>query len=843
MVELKLREGSTGGGLSKRLGESEGLGDGQVGAHVGNTTSHTGTLIEDLSTSHGENVVDGSSDGSGASDVHQEHRLQKRGGTAVHTGVGHTTRAGGDLTHTSMDGISVQSHVIQVHAQTADALLAQRTLVTGPLESSNHGVSDLSKVGNTHSALSVDVGSNEIVTEAPDLLGGGSHIGEAGAPVGVLTKNLGALLDIHTRVHLIFVEHLADLLIEGLSGTEQSVMLVGRLGKDFLRLGGDGLVVGDNRLGSVQRGTLHEVISKILQADLQMQLSATSNDMLTSLGGLAFNHGIRLGKLLKTLHKLGEILRVLHTNSHTHHGGHGELHGLDAAGRLKVGDSTGLHQVGIDTNQTASVTGGDVRNSLGVTTHHDHDTLNGLGEQVSFLAGDEVRSEDAHLLASSDLTREHTAESDETVIGTGNHLRDVHHQRAAIGSVASADSLGSLVIHGTIVKGLGTVQLRGSGGGKLHDNHLQNGIGSGQPLLHDSLEEGLAGELLLLVLGEVNTDVLGHVEGLGLSLLVHLVVHDGGEHIHDGVHDEGNERTLGARLLVGTTIGVDSVGLYPLGLAVHSDKAPISPQLLDHLLGGGVELGSVERTEHLQGESPLMETRSESNSGRSGVNLPVEIAEVVRLDDHIHVLDGETHVLVDLLTSQLKLEKSSIDLVHHQNRLHTLSHGLTKHGASLDSDTINGIDHHKGTVGHSEGSSHLRREVNVTRRVDQVDKKGVLANVDVVGATIGHLLGQTLRLDDLTGLKVVLEKHTDTGGLDGNTTLLFIGTSISVTGVTGVLGGDNTSLAHKGIRKGRLSVIDMGNNRHVTNVMLVVHDGTHLVSCKIHHLDKGLEKK
>merc|ERR1712167_327443 len=103
-----------------------------------------------------------------------------------------------------MDGISVQSHVIQVHAQTTDALLTQRTLITGPLKSSNHGVSDLSKVGNTHSTLSVDVGTDEIVAEAPNLLGGGGDIGEAGTKVGVFTENLRTLLDIHSRAHLVF---------------------------------------------------------------------------------------------------------------------------------------------------------------------------------------------------------------------------------------------------------------------------------------------------------------------------------------------------------------------------------------------------------------------------------------------------------------------------------------------------------------------------------------------------------------------------------------------------------------------------------------------------------------
>lgn len=69
--------------------------------------------------------------------------------------------------------------------------------------------------------------------------------------------------------------------------------------------------------------------------------------------------------------------------------------------------------------------------------------------------------------------------------------------------------------------------------------------------------------------------------------------------------------------------------------------------------------------------------------------------------------------------------------------------------------------------------------------------------------TLGGILGVGLAL----GGEVVLEVHGHTSGLDGDTTLGLVGAVVGETGSTGLLVGDNTGLAHQGIRKGGLAVI------------------------------------
>jgi len=45
---------------------------------------------------------------------------------------------------------------------------------------------------------------------------------------------------------------------------------------------------------------------------------------------------------------------------------------------------------------------------------------------------------------------------------------------------------------------------------------------------------------------------------------------------------------------------------------------------------------------------------------------------------------------------------------------------------------------------------------------------------------------------------------------------------------------DDASLAHQGVRQRRFAVVDVCNNRHVTNVLLFVHDLTDLVDREVH---------
>lgn len=72
----------------------------------------------------------------------------------------------------------------------------------------------------------------------------------------------------------------------------------------------------------------------------------------------------------------------------------------------------------------------------------------------------------------------------------------------------------------------------------MNHDHLQDGIGGWEPLLHNALKKGFSGEVLLVSLE-------GHAHsGEHLLDLLLLVLHDGVEHLADGGHDPLAESTL-----------------------------------------------------------------------------------------------------------------------------------------------------------------------------------------------------------------------------------------------------------------------------------------------------------
>jgi hypothetical protein len=83
-----------------------------------------------------------------------------------------------------------------------------------------------------------------------------------------------------------------------------------------------------------------------------------------------------------------------------------------------------------------------------------------------------------------------------------------------------------------------------------------------------------------------------------------------------------------------------------------------------------------------------------------------------------------THV-VQILLGELKFEKSTIDLVDDNNGLDTLSQSLTQDSLGLDADTFDTVNDDKSTVSDTESSSDFRGEINVPRRINQVDQERV----------------------------------------------------------------------------------------------------------------------
>lgn len=82
----------------------------------------------------------------------------------------------------------------------------------------------------------------------------------------------------------------------------------------------------------------------------------------------------------------------------------------------------------------------------------------------------------------------------------------------------------------------------------------------------------------------------------------------------------------------------------------------------------------------------------------------------------------------------------------------------------------------------------------MTGGIDQVDQELVLLGLD----------GDVLKIL----LVLHLSEQRDGGRLDGDTTLLLVGTSVGETGTSGVGLGNDTGTLDKGVGKSRLSVID-----------------------------------
>jgi len=801
VIEDGLGEGLATGSGAEIGRETEGLVDGQVS--LDHEQRGTGTLLlsVDVTTAAGEDTVDTTHSLLGNLDLDVEDGLEETGVGQHGSGVQSTTSSGDDLTTTTVNSISVQGNIEDVEADGTHGLLGNGTLAGSPLETGDNGILDFVEVLNGLGLVDEQVGTGGVGTEAPNLTGIGN------IPTVLVSKDTGTSLEVVTGGDLARLNGEGDILLDGLSSHVQTVVLVGRLGQSS-HAGGtsDGLTVSNDGVGDTE-GNTSVVLLEILKTNLEVELTGTGNNVLARLVDHGQDTRVGLGETLETLDKLGQILGVLDLDGALHNGGDGELHDLHVVGSLIGGEGTGLEQELIDTDQTDNVTGGDILNGLNEATHHENGTLDGLDEEILLAAGDVVGTLDADLDTGLDGTGVDTTEGVETtLIGGGHHLGDVKHQRCSGVTVADTDA--SLVVGGTLVESLGTVLLGSDGGRKVDTDHLQKGISGRQELAHDELEEGLALELLLIV-GEGDLELVEEGEDL-----ITLVVVDSGEDLEDGVQDELVEGTLKGLALVLT------LGGPLLGLGVEE---VVAPETLEHLLAVNTELLGVLDGELANSEAPAVETGTEGDGSAVGVDLDVTESLVeVGGDDDVDGLNGTGEGLVQILLGDLELEKSTIDLVDAQNGLNTLGQGLTQDSLGLDTDTGDTVDNDKGTVSDTESGSDLGREIDVTGGIDQVDQE--LVTIDGLGNLLKILWVGELGVEG------------DSGGLDGNATVLLIGTGVHETSLTSLGGGNNTGTLDKGVGEGGLSVIDVGNDGHVTDVSPTVHQGPDLFNSEVNHL-------
>jgi hypothetical protein len=558
VVEDHGREGLAGSVGTEIGSETERLVNGQVGLASEQRSTRTLDFLEDVTSPAGEDTVDTTHGLLGHLNLDEVVRLDNGGLGKQGRGVEDTTSGRHDLTGTTMDGIGVEGDIHDVETNTTHGLLAKRTLLTGPLETGDDGVLDFVEVLDGLGLVDNEVGAVGIGTETPDLTG------ISDIPAVLVSEVAGTGLEIVTRVDLAVLNVTVDLLRQRLRDHVDTVVLVGRLGQSG-HAGGtlNGLTVGDDGVRDTERNT-SVVLLEILQANFQMELTSTGNNVLTALVNHGQNARIRLGQTLETFDQLGEIVGVLDLDGTLDDRRDGELHDLEVVGSLAGGKSTRLEQELVNTNQTQNVTSWHILNRLNVATHHENGTLDGLDEEIILLARDVVGTLDADLETRLDGTGEDTTESVETtLIRSGNHLRDVDHEGTL--GVTITDTNGSLVIVGALVQSLHTVLLGNRRGRQMKNHHLQKGVSSGQELPHDDLEERLALEILL-VGGKLDLKLLKK----GRDLIL-LEVHNRVEDAENGVQDElveGTDTTTGGRLRPLLGLGVEEV--VTLGVLVNA---------------------------------------------------------------------------------------------------------------------------------------------------------------------------------------------------------------------------------------------------------------------------------
>ena len=128
---------------------------------------------------------------------------------------------------------------------------------------------------------------------------------------------------------------------------------------------------------------------------------------------------------------------------------------------------------------------------------------------------------------------------------------------------------------------------------------------------------------------------------------------------------------------------------------------------------------------------------------------------LARLAAHAHgVVGGDGEVFLDLFPHALGLCGGQVDLVDGRHDVEVCVHGQKRIADRLGLDALGGVDYQHGTLAGGKRARDLVGEVNVTRRVDEVE----LVGVPIVGI-IGHADGIALDGNAALALDVHAVEH------------------------------------------------------------------------------------
>ena len=148
VIEDRLGEGLSRSGLTQVAVEAERLQDGQVSLDVEQRSTGALLLVEDVTTTAGQDTVDTTHGLLRHLNLDEIHGLKQSGLSEQGRGVQDTTSSRDDLATTTVDGIGVEGHIHEVEADRSHGLLSDGTLTGSPLETRDNGILDFVQVLN-----------------------------------------------------------------------------------------------------------------------------------------------------------------------------------------------------------------------------------------------------------------------------------------------------------------------------------------------------------------------------------------------------------------------------------------------------------------------------------------------------------------------------------------------------------------------------------------------------------------------------------------------------------------------------------------------------------------------
>mmetsp|Transcript_10137 Transcript_10137/g.18257 ORF Transcript_10137/g.18257 Transcript_10137/m.18257 type:complete len:533 (+) Transcript_10137:1602-3200(+) len=532
-----------------------------------------------------------------------------------------------------MNCISVKHAVNHVETNTTHVFVTNDTFLGSPLEGSNNRVLDFVEVLHCLGLIHKQVRTSGLRSEAPNLLC------SIFVHAVLFRQDLRPCFRIVTRSNLTFLDCVSESFRKRFSIHKETIVLVWRFRQTHTILCTifntfDGLAIRHHWVRYLDFSAIHKVLLQILEANLNVQLSASSNHVFTALLGKALHQRIRLCKAFQTFNKLWQVRWVLWFHCDTHDRRYRVLHIFQRESLLQIRQSTRLDKELIQTNETDGVSTGNGLYRLGTATHHQHRTLNVLDSQILLGSRHVVGSHNADLLSSLYSSREHTTVRNEaTLIHRGDHFGDVQHQWTV--GITISDAICSEIIHWSFVQSVNTILLGLCRRRKMQNHHFQQSLICRNPLLQNSLHQRLSTQFFFL---RLQLDIQRLQE---LYQLRNLVVHRKIDNFLDRLDD---------KLIECSVTAISSLG--PLLFRLVEET--VTPQTLSHLDPISTKLLCVHSRKASQSECPPVQTSRERNCSFLWKDLKISKRLVlISSHDNVCVLDDTLEILVHIFCLQL----------------------------------------------------------------------------------------------------------------------------------------------------------------------------------------------